>query len=501
VVVTDGHTSNQVVVLQGDKVVTLNIEDNCVEQTWYGGTGRTIKSAVPALGLFDTIKLIMVVNKDTIVWGDSENKVENSEMLKLHKDIRQLFILDKIHWVVFEDGSIEQLRYFKTNDREEWVKSSLVVEKEVTILQTRLTQTSSHIVLTHLVENKSTMSLEVVQGNVVLDSVSQTHTVTSVSRTPICLAAEVVCFDLAQDSVAMIRTSGALCIFNILTKLEEEVMLLPSTLHSSVTYTGINQVAIMGSLSEGGFLKIVNTQYKAVVADTKVKTTSHKGKGMFLVGGKLFLAISSRILSLELGSHLRGGLDTMLGKLAEPQTQISYNVIPDLLKHNDTTKLESVINNLQDIPEQLILDCILHFLDSEIPEVDLQHNLCILMSRNISPPVMSEEVTRLSMKQVIKMCKILDTLINQNQEEVLIEDKNLLEWVSLLLTSHYMQFVVSRDQDTLEMVNRLQDTVKQVQESAKVMVDSKVLVHNIMNTKLPPVKNNNLAYCIEIIQI
>ena len=52
-------------------------------------------------------------------------------------------VFDKQHWVVFEDGSVEQLMYFKNNDREEWVISPPVVKDEV-ILQTRLVQTSPH---------------------------------------------------------------------------------------------------------------------------------------------------------------------------------------------------------------------------------------------------------------------------------------------------------------------------------------------------------------------
>merc|ERR1719500_1507020 len=124
------------------------------------------------------------------------------------------------------------------------------------ILQTRLVQTSSHIVLTHLVRDQSTGSLA--------------------------------------------------------------VMRVPSTLHSSLAHTMANQVAVMGSLAEGGFLQLIGTQYRAVVAESKVKTTSHKGKGMFLIGEKLYLCISSRIMSTQLGIHLKGGLDMMLGRLAEP---------------------------------------------------------------------------------------------------------------------------------------------------------------------------------------
>jgi len=493
-VVTEGEVSNQVVVTQGEKVVLFNIEDNCVEQTWYGGTGRGIKSAVSALGLYGTVRVIIVVDKRTIVWGDKENKVENCDQLELNKDIRNLVVLGMQHWVVFEDGSVEQLEYFKNTDIEDWAVSNPVV-KEAVILQTRLVQTSSHTVLTHLVKDSNKSDLVVVKGHVVLDSETQSHSVKVMDRTTVCLASEVVCFDLAMDStVAMIKTSGSLCVFNTKTSTEEEVMKISSTQHISLVHTTANQVAVMGALAEGGFLQLISTQYRAVVAESKIKTTSHKGKGMFLVGGRLYLTISSKVMSVQLGSNLMGGLDMLLGKLAEPQAQISYNVIPDLIKDNNINKLEATITRLQDIPEQLVLDCIIYFLDNEsVTESDLQRYLGVLFSRSISQAVMSEEVTRLSLEQVIKLFNVLDILLHQSLPEEDCEEENVMEWVSLLVTSHYMQLVVSRDKDILDMVNKLQDTVKKVQVSVKLMTDSRVLVQNIMNTKIPPVKNNNQA--------
>lgn len=50
--------------MQGEKVVFFNIE-NCGEKKWYRGTGRKIKSAVSALGMFGGVK---VMDRRTIVW-------------------------------------------------------------------------------------------------------------------------------------------------------------------------------------------------------------------------------------------------------------------------------------------------------------------------------------------------------------------------------------------------------------------------------------------------
>ena len=311
VVVTEGQVANQVVVMQGEKVVLFNIEENSIEKTWYGCTGRKIMSAVSALGMFGEVKVIMVLDSRTIVWGDEENKVESCDKLELDKDIRELVVLDKQHWVVFDDGSVEQLEYFKNNDREEWVIYPPVVKGEV-ILQTRLVQTSTHTVVSHLVEDTYTDNLVVVKGHIVLDSETQTHSVIVVDRIIVCLASEVVCHDLANDlTVALIKTNGSLFVFNTNTGMEEEVMKVPSTNHIALTHTTAGQVAVMGALSEGGFLQLVSTKYRAVVAETKLQNISHNGKGIFLVSGRLYMSVSSRVMSVQLGTHLTGGLDML----------------------------------------------------------------------------------------------------------------------------------------------------------------------------------------------
>ena len=47
----------------------------------------------------------------------------------------------------------------------------------------------------------------------------------------------------------------------------------------------------------------------------------------------------------------------------------------------------------------------------------------------------------------------------------------------------------------------VQETVRAMGESTRILADSRTLAHNIINTKIPAIKNCNQAYCIEIIQI
>ena len=57
--IRDGLNNNEIVIVQGEKVVAFNLEDNCVEQTWYAGTGKKIRCAVSACGLWSESKVLI----------------------------------------------------------------------------------------------------------------------------------------------------------------------------------------------------------------------------------------------------------------------------------------------------------------------------------------------------------------------------------------------------------------------------------------------------------
>ena len=77
----------------------------------------------------------------------------------------------------------------------------------------------------------------------------------------------------------------------------------------------------------------------------------------------------------------------------------------------------------------------------------------------------------------------------------------ILEWVNILVTSHYLQMVMSADPEMDLMRTRLQKTVSYIQEKLKIMTDCRITVNNLLQTKVPPMKISNQIYSIEIIQI
>ena len=64
-----------------------------------------------------------------------------------------------------------------------------------------------------------------------------------------------------------------------------------------------------------------------------------------------------------------------------------------------------------------------------------------------------------------------------------------------------LQLVVAKDEETRGLVARLMETVAGIQESTSILAESRVIAHNIINTKIPTIKHSSQAYCIEVIQI
>ena len=71
----------------------------------------------------------------------------------------------------------------------------------------------------------------------------------------------------------------------------------------------------------------------------------------------------------------------------------------------------------------------------------------------------------------------------------------------IFLTLSKTQLVVAKDEETRGLVVRLMETVASIQESTSILAESRVIAHNIINTKIPTIKHSSQAYCIEVIQI
>ncbi len=97
-----------------------------------------------------------------------------------------------------------------------------------------------------------------------------------------------------------------------------------------------------------------------------------------------------------------------------------------------------------------------------------------------------------------RLLALLEKLLTRGNSGI---EEKVLDWVNILVTGHYLQMVMCKDQEMSDVRSRLQAAVGQIQGRLKTMTDCRVMIKNLLNTKVPPVKISNQIYSIEIIQI
>ena len=186
-------------------------------------------------------------------------------------------------------------------------------------------------------------------------------------------------------------------------------------------------------------------------------------------------------------------------------------------------ELEVDMLGAEDMSEDVILDCVVSLLDTEAEDEDEERQLGLVRSlvcRDISQPIMGQLMTdKLNTGQVIRsafntntfnvlilylqscffrLLGILEKLLNSDEGDL---EEKVIDWVNLLVTGHYLQMVMCKDQELDLMRSRLHKTVSNIQEKLQTLSECKVVAKNLLSTKVPPVKMSNQIYSIEIIQI
>ena len=371
-----------------DKMVHLyNVMDNCVGHTWYADTGTTLRDCCPSS---DNDQLIWILtNKTTVIKADTErNKIQDCVKVELNAEAIEIVNIENTIWVVFTNGGVRQLDYYLSEDHDAEDVRDVVSGK---ILDSNVCCNSSgQWSVTHMVEADS-RQLSLVRGRLVLDTVTGVHSMEDIVTTSLSRSRDdILAWHLDPWSqLRMVTSQHDIVQVNADTGMEQLVLSIPGdSKHVSLCHVSRDQLAVMGTLSEGGYLQTVSTTYNCVTGQCQMKTTSHSGKGMFLLGGMLYVCASNRVVRLRAGG---AGLDNVMGSLVTDTAASS-----PLLNDNVLTQA--------DMPEHTILDCISLMLGTSDLSFDRQMEIVsMLVSHEVSHPVMSQQFTeRLSLDQVVR---------------------------------------------------------------------------------------------------
>jgi len=495
----------QVVVTRQDRVVIYQMEEREVEHTWYvDSAGGEVGAAVAARGRHEETAAVVPRGSRVVMAETKTSRLEECGVVEADVQVHQVLDHQQELLVVFCNGGVKTVTALQSAGKGGLVSVKGVLEEGERVVQCQLFQKGTATLLGLLVTDNEDKDMVLVTCRLVLDG-DEDRTVVVEEREGVGPKVELLAIHLGTNLNLFSLCKKESVLQKWVGGNWQRIIEVPGVEHAAITSLGQNHLAVMGSLEEGGFLHLVNARYSALVGQSKLKTTQHSGVGLHWVQGTLFLAASSKLLALNV-SGLDEGLQGLLGSALPEPSSSPYTVIPELLEKGKTTELVAAIQQIPDLPESLLVACLAFFLDKERSGgLRAEAQLCyisMLLGRVFSEPLAEHEVSSWSLSMVTSLLSLLDTLLLG--EGVGGEDcgeAQLLAWVALLLNTHYLQLVVAKDEETRGLVARLMETVASIQESTSILAESRVIAHNIINTKIPPIKHSSQAYCIEVIQI
>lgn len=223
-------------------------------------------------------------------------------------------------------------------------------------------------------------------------------------------------------------------------------------------------------------------------------------------------------LSKQISSYVNEGLS---------DAAIQEILIPQLIESKNVEAIVWCLNNFKDLPEKLLIDLLIFSLRSPdetfLPlQNGISDNLSAskkLYSRNdFLDTIFSLTYSDISLSAYLKsglnfdeILQLLQYLIQKlDSEEELFHDivqqptdKQLYEWSSLLLESHYQHYVLSRDSEVSTLLNKLNYVLDEHVRVFKDMENLRPILKRTISGKSSKLlqKNRNKFYTIEEIKL
>jgi len=517
VFVTPGGDDGEVLVVHKEgKVVLYDVLEKDILHTWYTNTGEKVVTAQAAGGEHEKAAAVVVVDSGQVVFATrADSKLDSMDKLNIGSDVHDVLVHDKELYVVFRNGNARTLNFLRKNAG--WRNSDAVLGPAEQLAGSWIVQHSGLTRIVHQVENSDDGgSVVLLTGDVLLDPDNGSVKIVNIVRSVLMARDDLVTLDVSRHgspTLAVLNKDGCVYARQLFKKVAggtgdedqlRKVCAVSGIGHAGLTCLDDDHAAVMNSEDEGGVLEVVNLRYGVVASDKKIKATVHEGRGIGWIGPNLYLNIGGRVASVRV-EGLDGGLESLLGRLATNDVTTCYNSVPAMIEKRDAAGLVNLLNTVEDLPESLHLDCVRFFLRDEADREERLLHLAGLFSRRFSDVIMSEEVRRVPVEEVVTLLSHLDSLLVSPASPTISPAADqclLLDWVSLVLNSHYLQLVVTTDQETLDVLTRLAANVADSQDSGRLLVEARQVVYNIINTRVvPDMQASNSQYCIEIIQI
>lgn len=218
----------------------------------------------------------------------------------------------------------------------------------------------------------------------------------------------------------------------------------------------------------------------------------------------------------QISSYMKEGLS---------DAAIQEILIPELIESKDVESIIWCLNNLKDLPEKLLIDLLIFslrnpdetFLPLQNGTTEDLSTVKNLHSRNdFLDRIFSLTYSDISLSSYLKsglnfdeILRLLQYLIQKLDTQDFCHDivqqptdKQLYEWSSILLESHYQHYILSRDPEVSMLLNKLSYVLDDHLQVFKDMENMRPILKRAINGKSSKLqKNCNKFYTIEEIKL
>ncbi|XP_011497898.1 PREDICTED: nucleolar protein 11 [Ceratosolen solmsi marchali] len=522
--------------------------------------------------------------KSIRIWQENETSLDNVKKYKVLSSIHTILTLKNVPPIlVMQNGATVSLKWALEN-RKTW-NSPGILESDEKILNCQLVSVKDKIYLCALVKLAQVTSYIVVplkNENYIQESDQIVRI--ELKRASESLVGHVVMQDENNAYLLTLWSHGRLYNYPLINSSMDSIPgSLISVITSVNTKYPVVMVALNESTiaaygadayEEGAVLLIYNVQFKLVQAVQKLKLFTSDAK-LWKIEDKLLLA-ANRHLAIAPYYLAEQRIEAMLGSTlhfknqnfkedneivviqestiadwgtsvsnkinhvslsnlaSDVATQVSNflregmsdaiihrNLIPKLIENKDIASIIWCLDNLKDLPEDLLIQvlgfCLRSSCDSEVPT---QNGFMENSQKEFLNKILSICYTDVSLISHLRIglnfdeiLKLLNYLINKlNDESSVINNhtfefeyklnSQLYEWTKLLIDSHYQHYLLSRDIQVLKLFDKLNEALEIHLQLIRDLENLRPMIKRLMSGKLLKSTPNdiNRFYSIEEIK-
>eukprot|EP00088_Acartia_fossae_P058594 TRINITY_DN6877_c0_g1_i5.p1 TRINITY_DN6877_c0_g1~~TRINITY_DN6877_c0_g1_i5.p1 ORF type:complete len:538 (-),score=115.96 TRINITY_DN6877_c0_g1_i5:66-1679(-) len=518
--VVEGDEDGHILITQQNKVLVMKISESAIMHSWYSSPNQPVIAAAKNQDNFENCSCVVVYDERTVARVNNlGSKLAAFEKTRLNRNVFDLLAVKGDHLVIFLDGTVGSLKGLikghEEGTSEDWYNPPVLNTNTDTLLSAHLVE-QGHVTSLVMVVKSADQQLKICHGRLSLGE--EKPVLSGVETKVLGSADDFLSWDVYTKKPGYLllwKKSGEILYTEDFMSLQMRTVFTEANSYDSeICALSRDYCAIACSKhgEDGGSLKILSLQFQLVSSEAPLKTTIHKGRGLFYVSDYLLIVGGGRVafgsiseLDKQLDQYIGLGLNSSTNnpEVTNFGALSLYQSLPGLYKSGDMNKVLDTLTSHHDVPEDLVID-FLDFITDEaknsLTNADRKDYLKKIMELELSHRVLAGEMTRLNMQQglllVELMCSILEDAVLQPSIE-----NRLLSWLDLILSSNYVHTVLAKDDRTEAVLDTAYEKVLKLEEQLESASNLVCVLEALPALNFTQDNEKNLPYSIQIKQL